>query len=326
MTALKPIEFPRAIDSTMRAEFIACPRKFYWSFGRKLGPREPSADLHAGGAYAKGLETIREAFYYHKLPFAEAFEKGVLATIEYWGDYEPPEHKQQKNLERVLGALSYYFEQWPVESDYVKPYQWEGGHGVEFTFSMPMEIAHPQTGEPLLYCGRSDMIAEYQGQLWVEDDKTTSQLGPTWAQKWDLRAQFTGYCKAARDFGLPVAGAIIRGLSFLKPTKTNPSGFGHAEAITARPQWMIDQWWEQLHYDTERMIESWEAGRWDQDLSDSCVAFSACPFTRLCLTPEPEGWIEGNYATRNWDPLAKDPVGKPESQPLVPAEIVEIPR
>jgi len=223
--------------------------------------------------------------------------------MEYWGEFEPPAHKQQKSLERVLGALASYFDQWPIGTDYIRPHQWHGGDGIELTFALPMEIAHPETGEPLLYAGRFDMLAEYQGQLWVEDDKTTSQLGPTWGDKWNLRGQFTGYCKAAHSFDLPVAGAIIRGTSFLK------NSFGHAEAITARPKWMIDQWWEQLHRDTERMILCWQEGFYDQNFSDSCDAFAGCQFARLCLTQEPEEWIAGHYATRIWDPLAKDPTG-----------------
>lgn len=306
-----PYPFPRAIDSTMRSEFVNCPTKFYWSHIRKLGPKEPSADLHAGGAYARGLEIIRRSFYVEKVPFSVAFERGVLAAIEYWGDYDPPAHKQQKNLDRVLGAMAYYFNQWPIETDYIQPHQWTGGDGIEFTFAMPMDLLHPETGEPLFYAGRFDMLAEYNGQLWVEDDKTTSQLGPTWGNKWNLRGQFTGYCKAARDFDLPVAGAIIRGLSFLK------NGYGHAEAITARPDWFIEKWWEQLHYDAERMIQAWQDNRWDQNFGDSCDSFSGCPFTRLCLTPEPEAWIEGNYGVRDWDPLAKNPTGdKPEQPPV----------
>jgi hypothetical protein len=307
----------------MRAEFVECPQKFYRSFIQKLGPTSPSPDLHAGGAYARGHEVIRTQFYVHGDPFPVAFQKGVIATIEYWGDYEPPEHKQTKNLERVLAALGYYYNQFPADRDYLKPHQWDGGAGIEFRFALPMEISHPETGEPLLYAGRCDMIAEYRNQLWVYDDKTTSQLGPTWGEKWNLRGQFTGYCKAARDFGLPVAGAIIRGLSFLKETKANPSGFGHAEAITTRPDWLIDKWWYQLHRDVERMIWAWREGYWDFNFSDACVAYSSCPFSRLCLSPNPENWIEGNYGNRNWDPLEVNPGGKPE--PEAPSELIPIP-
>jgi hypothetical protein len=318
MTTLQRPPFPRVIDSTIRAEFVECPRKFYWSFLRKLGPLTPSTDLHAGGAYARGHEVIRKSYYVDGLPFPKALEQGILATVEYWGDFEPPANKQAKNLERVLGALVYYYDQWPVDRDYLKPHQWTGGAGIEFTFSLPMELPHPTTGEPLIYAGRCDMIAEYNGQIWVYDDKTTTQLGPSWAEKWNLRGQFSGYAFAARQFGLPVAGAIIRGVSFLK------NSYGHAEAITTRPEWLIDRWWEQLHRDVERAIISWQEGYYDYNFSDACVGYSGCPFSKLCLVPDPEPWIEGSYGHRDWDPLAKDPVATPSDGPTL-LEVVPLP-
>jgi hypothetical protein len=301
----KPKEaFPTVIDSTIRASFVECPKKFYWSFIRKLGPKEGSADLIAGGSFAKGLEVARKLFYLEGHDKFRAMEYGIAAAIEEYGDFECPPHKANKSLDRVIEALGYYFTTWPLDTDYIKPHKWDGGGGIEFTFSLPMELAHPATGEPLVYAGRCDMIAEYNQQLWVVDEKTTSQLGATWADKWNLRSQFTGYVKAAQSFGLPVAGAIIRGVSFLKRSND------HAEAMTARPQWMIDRWWEQLHRDVERMLHCWHEEYFDYNLDESCNAYGGCPFSRLCLTPEPEAWIEGNYGTRDWNPLAKQPQPK----------------
>jgi hypothetical protein len=305
----------------MRATFVECPQKFYWSFVRKLGPKEGSPDLMAGGAFAKGLEVARRAFYLEGNDKFRALELGVLAAIEYWGDYDCPPHKQNKSLDRVIEGLAYYQQVWPFDTDYLKPHRWEGGSGIEFTFSLPMELAHPETGDPLIYAGRCDLIGEYNGQLWVVDEKTTSQLGSTWADKWNLRSQFTGYCKAARSFGLPVAGAIVRGISFLK------NSFGNAQAITSRPEWFIDRWWEQLHYDAERMIHSWERGYWDFNLDEACTGYGGCHFSRLCLTPDPEPWIDGNYSPRNWNPLDKEPAGKPKQTelewPVVPMQDLE---
>ena len=313
------LPFPTVIDSTMRATFFECPQKFYWSFIRKLGPKEPSADLMAGGTFAHALETIRRLYYVERQPADLAIQQGLAAAIVYWGDFEVPEHKQQKSLERVLLAIGHYFSVWPLGEDKLIPVMWDGGDGIEFRFSLPMEIHHPETGEPIVYAGRSDMIANYLNQLWVVDEKTTSQLGASWSNKWNLRSQFTGYCHAARSFGLPVAGTIVRGISFLK------NSFGDAEVITTRPEWMIDRWWEQLHYDVERMIHSWQSGRWDYALDEACNAYGGCAFTRLCMTNTPEEWVDTHYAPRHWNPLDKVPSGKPEATSVVEMQEVMLP-
>jgi len=301
--------FPAVIDNTMRSDYFDCKRKFFWSFIRQLGPLEPSADLHAGGAFAAGQEAIRNAFYRDGLSVSDSFKEGMTRTMEYWGEYEVPGHKEHKDLSRVLGALGYYYQVWPLGSDKLKPLVLQGKPSVEFSFAIPLPIDHPETGEPLIYAGRSDMIAEYGGSLYVEDDKTATQLGPTWPGKWDMRSQFTGYVYAARTIAqLPVAGVIVRGISFLK------NGYGSAEAISSRPQWFIDLWYHQLLRDVTGMIQNWREGYWDYALNDACEAYGGCPFKKLCLTPNPESWIEGSYSTRIWNPLEKNPLAITPSQ------------
>ena len=73
-----------------------------------------------------------------------------------------------KNIDRVIEALIYYFDTWPMATDLLKPYMFEGQPSVEFTFSIPLPILHPDTNQPILYAGRCDMIAEYGEALWVE--------------------------------------------------------------------------------------------------------------------------------------------------------------
>ena len=42
-----------------------------------------------------------------------------------------------------------------------------------------------------------------------------SSLGEAWAKPWDLDSQFTGYVRAALEYGFPVAGVVIRGVGLL---------------------------------------------------------------------------------------------------------------
>lgn len=308
-------QMPQVIDSTIRSDYVSCHTKGYWSFQRKLGPPYASTDLIAGGAFAKGLEVTRQAFYGEGLSLSASLEKGMLAAIVEYGDHEPIESKQAKSLERVLLALGDYFNHYNPSTDHIKPLMVAGRACVEFTFSIPLPIDHPDTKQPILYAGRFDMLGVRNEQLVVVDEKTTSQLGPTWVNKWNLRGQFTGYIWACQRYDYPVLGAIVRGVSFLK------NSFGHAESIQLRAQWEVDQWYDQLLYDVERMKAAYLTGWYDQAFDEACADYGGCPFQQLCKAHDPEAWTS-KYFIREWDPLAKVPYVQPAERP---SEIVQLP-
>lgn len=312
-----PASLPGVIDSTMRSDFVSCPTKFYWSFCRKLGSPEGSTDLIAGGAFAKGLEVIRREYYQNGKSVQDAYQQGAMAAMMEYGDHETPEHKKTKSVERVVEGLADYLAQpkYDLKSGHIQPH-FVGNHEpcVEFTFTVPLPILHPETREPILYAGRFDMLGVRNDQLVVVDEKTTSQLGPTWVNKWNLRGQFTGYIWACQQYGYSVLGAIVRGISFLS------KGFGHAEAIQMRAQWQIDQWYEQLLADVKRMVWCWENNWFDQALDEACAGFSGCPFQPLCTSSTPESWVS-KYGIRDWDPLKKVPYVQPETK----SEIIQLP-
>ena len=296
MTTRPP--FPEVIDNTIRSAFVSCPQKCYREYLQHFKPRDPSVHLHAGGAYAHGLEKARVAFYQDGLSADDSLALGLKALLEFYGDFEcPPD--SAKSLERMLGALEYYFSQYPMATDAAKPALIAGGkYGIEFSFAEPIpEVTHPETGNPLIYCGRMDMLTDFAGGRYGEDDKTTSSLGASWSKQWDLRAQFTGYCWGAAQAGIPLSGFLVRGVSILK-TK-----YDTQQALTYRPLWMIERWYEQLTRDLTRMKECWSSGYWDYNLDESCNAYGGCIFKKVCLSQEPERWLETEFVQRKWDPV-----------------------
>ena len=291
--------FPQYVDSTMIACFQSCERKFWWTFLRNLVASPPPLHLHAGGAFSAGLCAIRRAYYERGLDEETSLHAGIIAAVLAWGTVEAPE-EFPKTLYRVLEALTFYCDTWPLATDPIRPLITHKKATVEFSFALPLEgTSHPITGDPIIYCGRSDMIGVYNDALWIDDEKTTTQLGPTWSQKWTLRAQFTGYCWAAGEWGYNIAGSIIRGISFL----TNHR-YGHAEAITFRPRWQIDRWHRNTVQTLERMIYCWTSGEWRYALADACEAYGGCEFMRLCESEEPESWINPYFTQRVWNPLS----------------------
>lgn len=281
----------------MLKTFRECPRKFELEYLQHWKIKKQSVHLHAGAAFASGLEHTRRAFYEQGLSASDSLEVGIAALLSAYGDFEcPPD--SAKSAARMCGALEYYFEAFPLATDPLKPYIWaKGRHGIEFTFAMPLPFQHPRTGEPLIYTGRADMIGERDGTLYIEDDKTTTSLGASWTNQWDMRSQFTGYAWAAAQSGLPIQGIFIRGISILK-TK-----FDHAQVITYRPKWMIDRWLGQTLKDLARMEVMWEAGEFDYNLDEACNGYNGCLFRRVCLSQDPQVWLEADYERRVWNPL-----------------------
>lgn len=287
--------FPSVIDATQIATLRSCLRKMELQYVNHWKPKGESIHLHAGAAFARGLEMARRSFYERGFDSEVAIVHGQRALCEAYGAFEPPEGSS-KTLERMMGALDFYFESWPL-GEGAEPHLGAAGRMIEFSFAQPLPFLHPETGDPLIYAGRSDMICDYAGGLYIEDDKTASQLGASWSKQWDLRSQFTGYCWAAREAGMEVNGVLVRGVSILK-TK-----YDKAEAITYRPRWQIDRWLGQVIRDLGRLAAAWREGYYDYALDHACDEYGGCAFKQICTSEDPAPWLPMYFEKRIWNPL-----------------------
>ncbi|MBV5322755.1 MAG: hypothetical protein JZU60_02835, partial [Ilumatobacteraceae bacterium] len=225
------------------ATFKSCPRKAQLEYLEHWKPGEQSVHLHAGKAYASGIEAGRIAYYVDGKSEQYSVALALLTLLKEYGDFQcPPE--SAKSAERTAGALEFYFSHYRLGEDKAVPMTLPGGkRGIEFNFLEPIDLIHPETGDPMLYSGRMDMMCNYEGMALGEDDKTTSQLGASWPRQWDLRSQFTGYVWGAGRAGIKLDGFLVRGVSILK-TK-----YDTLQAITYRPQWLVDRWYSPLLLD-----------------------------------------------------------------------------
>ncbi len=292
-------DFPEVINSSLLSAFRSCPRKAELEFVQHWRPKNLSVHLHAGGAYAAGLEAARKAYYLDGKGLGESEEEGLRALLLAYGDYECPEDSA-KSLNRMAGAMEFYLERYPLDSDIAVPVTLSDGlKGIEFSFVEPLPVLHPVTGQPLLFSGRMDMLVEYAGSVFLLDDKTTSSLGASWPKQFDMRSQFTAYTWLANCAGYPVNGALVRGVSILK------TRYDTMQALTYRPKWMVDRWLTQTIRDLERMKGMWEAGYYDYNLDESCNSYGACQFKQVCLSLDPEPWLRGSFERVKRDPVTR---------------------
>jgi hypothetical protein len=291
-----PPSFPEVIDSSMLSSFTNCPQLFHQQYINHWKLQGGSIHLHAGAAYAKGLEAARKSYLAGDLP-AIAEGKGLGALIEAYGDYEAG--TEAKSLPRMCGAIEFYFSQYPLQSDACRIATIGTIPAIEWSFAIPLPIRHPDTGNPLIFCGRTDCIVEMSGGLYALDDKTTSQLGASWSRQWELRGQFIGYAWAMRTLGLKPAGTIVRGCSILK------TRYDTLQAIISQPDWKIDRWYSQLEGKLTEMIASYKSGNYRYVLDEACNHYGGCSMKQVCLANDPEPWLRTYYEQVEWKPLER---------------------
>jgi len=291
-------EFPPVIDSTMLAAYRSCPMYFKQAYIDHWKLQGESVDLHAGAAFAKAMEIGRRAFYVDGMSREDSEAEALQAMIEAYGDFEAPEG-HVKSLDRMCGAVEFYYENYPLDTDVARVAKLGSTYAVEFSFGMPLPIKHPVTGQPIIISGKADAGVNYGGGLYIMDEKTTSKLGDKWARQWDLRGQFTCYAWALRQLGFKPAGSIVRGISILK------TNYDTKEAIIGQPEWKINRWYEGMLLTVQHMIDDWRSGKWEYNLGESCNAYGSCSFKMCCDSPDPEPWLKTYYEKREWNPLHK---------------------
>lgn len=323
------MKFPQIIDSSILSSWKSCPALFNLSYLGHWKAKGESVHLVAGKAFAKGLEVARKAFFTGELvrpgnpqePGLEfhdgkspllwtstqsepvdaetAVALGLRALMAEYGDFECPADSA-KSLDRMMGAFEFYFSHYPLTRDELFPILLPGGRrAIEFSFAHPLPILHPDSGDPLLFCGRMDAILDYSGSAMICDEKTTSSLGPTWSRQWDLRGQFMGYAWGCREAGIKVQGAVIRGVSILK------SKYETQQAIIFHPDWMIDRWYAETLFYISQMVEAYKRNCFVHNLDSSCSSYGGCGFRLVCSSQEQNSWLDTYFEQREWNPLLR---------------------
>ena len=302
MSTSYEFNLPIFVDSTMLTAYRACPKSFFYEYGYGLRPKGKNIHLHAGGCAATAIEAVREGFYNLNLSPEEALKRAWRVYIEAWGDYDDF-LGEKKSVFGTWRAICSYFEQWPIETDHIKPYtRADSGHGTfEYSFAIPMPINHP-SGQPFIFCGRVDMLGEYVGKPCIVDEKLVGGLGYAFADKWRMRGQFLGYLWALRESGIPVDTAVIRGTApAVKDVK-------HMEVIQPYSNKFIDRWYEETLVTLSNITRSVEESRWPMDFGQTCEQFGGCPFTLLCTAPGKDTTWFPEYKVERWNPLSRNPL------------------
>ena len=314
---VKRCRFPTYLDSSMLSTADSCKQKFFNEYVLCITPHGRSPDLHAGGAFALGVELIRKLYYEKGVGLEECYHRVFPHFVRFWGTFEPPE-SNPKDFINMWMALEEYFQTYDPATDPIQPYKDENGKfGIEYNFAIPMDVIHPETGEPILFVGRFDLLAYYLDTLVIVDEKTTKAIGPTWVNQWNMRGQFIGYTFAVRHHGLPCVGALIRGIAIQK------TQYKHAQVLVTFPKWQIERWWHEANRKAQELVDCWVKLKAAQDTrtavdtfthsyGEACGSYGGCHYADpICTVQNPWDWYD-SFERRVWNPLDKDPTHEAE--------------
>lgn len=277
----------RILDSTRLTTFRTCPYKYKLQYVDEWQPREKSIHLIAGAAFAAGVEATRRAYFVEGIRDRDlCLCKGIIALLNEYGTAEPGD--SPKTAWRMLGALEYYFNAYPLEADGCIPLTINGQIGIEYQIELPLSVQ----GKYHLFKGRCDAVVSFAGGNYIIDEKTTSRLGYSWGTQWDMRSQFTAYAYLMQYLlDVKIDGIIVRGVSILK------NGYDTAQVITTRSQYELQQWYRRLCEDIEMMERYEQTGYYPPNLEGGCTEYNGCPFQRVCKSPDDkkEAWLSLYY-------------------------------
>lgn len=284
-----------AFDNTSLSAFKDCPKKYEYGILKGYRGRNTSPALLFGNSYhatvehfdasiAKGVE--RELALY--LAIKEAFRLSV-------GGFGDDTKRTRLSLIR---SLVYYADQF--KNDPIKTHIFQNGKvGLEMSFRFQLPFS-AYSGEPFLYAGHIDKLADYSRSLYALERKTTTTtLGDAFFERYTYSSQIGGYVYAGKVvFDTPVSGAIIEGLQ----VAVNFSRFGRT--IVHRVNDHLEEWLKDLEYWIRQVEYSAKWNYWPHN-TEACMKYGGCPFRSVCFkSPSVRQLIlDTEFRIEKWNPM-----------------------
>lgn len=260
------------LDNTMLQAWDACPTRYYWRHLRGIVLQDDNAaPLNFGIALHRALET------YYK---GGTQDESLRAFLAFWQSFTPDGYYTAENGVTILDN---YFKKWG------SPEQWTVKH-VEVNLQWELS-------SDLVYCGRVDLIVEWNNDLYVVDHKSSQRISAFCDRP---NHQFSGYTYGTRTLGTPTVGAIINLLAVLSPNTKIPTDQRFRRVISPRTPFELEDWRLHVLNTREEIHRAVEGGRFERKTSQC----NWCPYKPLCNSaPEVVEAVAGSlYKIQPWEP------------------------
>jgi hypothetical protein len=262
-----------AWDSTSLSYFKRCPRLYYYVMIMGYRPKEESVHLRFG------IEVHRVAQDYEKLK-ADGIKhdeavfhviKGLLYRVSDWES----DHKY-KNKDNLIRTAVWYLEKY--KNDPAKTYVLENGKpAVELSFQFDLDWGPRELNQNYILCGHLDRLVEYNGEMFVNDIKTTTSTpGPYYWNQFEPDNQMTLYTLASKVIFEPaVRGVMITSAQIMIDDTRFTRG------MTYRTQDQLDEWVGELKWWFDWQNEYALLNKWPMN-DTACDKYGGCMFRHVC--------------------------------------------
>lgn len=274
----------RVWDYSTLDTFQTCRKKYYWWYVRGLNAKTKSMAL----IFGQNIHDALDVFYR-----GEGIDKAIQLYEATHVDREGDDLRTVANGKKLLEWYGRLYQNEPFKP-LMKP---ESG----FVFHLTDDI---------LYGGRMDLLADWNGQMWVVEHKTTSKLGSMFFRQFDLDKQPTGYIMAAEAFSKrECQGCLINAVQPWKDVKRVSAKTKRPEEHFVRaPLTKTKEQKERFRLNVARIVRDilWcEENNefYEAEKKDVCFSYNYdCPYKELCRFGENEKVIAREYVVERWEP------------------------
>ena len=313
------------IDNSHYETIDGCFAQGLFAYVLRLVSARGAAPLAFGSAVHAGLEHyLRE--YHTNTPVANRPLDAILdeslqaafADAEAEGlDRVADEKRNRATLELLLRSFHVDYSMRPSR---YKPVVINGEPFIEKSFKLKLgTISVRKSPVTVYWSGKMDLLTWWNGdELWLCDHKTTSVMGPKFADDKQRGTQMLGYAWALRELlrpageGLSPKGVLIHAIAI------RSKGFEFAHFPIPFADWKLDTWREEVLAQLEDFCNSFlsmlDTGhqRFGQVIPtrQHCVTkYGKCTFFDACeMAPAAQSRAlneRGLFAISDWSPLNK---------------------
>jgi len=302
-----PEGYQFAWDATSLGNYMKCPTYYKYVNLEGWQPRNKSVHLIFGGLYASALEHFYKNVAGGMTPLAATHAVVREALIDTWHPTEDePEGApwisghDKKTRETLIRTIIWYLDQFELTPHEVATpvhILSDDRPAVELSFSVPFDESE------YLWCGHIDRLVEYNGGVYVMDQKTTGgSLTSYYFRGFALDVQMSGYTfGAAVGYSLPVKGVIIDAAQILV------GGTKFARGFVNRSPSQLDEWHATAAYYMNEAKRAVESGEFAMNTT-SCMNYGGCAFHAICERSPVHrpNFLEADFVRRpRWDPLER---------------------
>jgi hypothetical protein len=296
-------------DNSTLEKFQSCQREGqFYVWERRCGA--PTAALNLGSAMHEAWELLYLYGFSN-----ETLSLCLQRIVDHYTVH--PLSDDWRTCEFALNAFGAYYRQYSAHENLV-PVNHNGHLFVENAFEILLGsinvdgfIDCPIRGRTyvkrlnIYWIGKIDIAVNFMDQLLVVDHKTTSRLGNTFWDKFQLSGQMLGYAWALQQiFGEPCAGVIVNVAAFRKPTKTGTSCEFHRQPYYYQPD-AIDEWKVDTLTSISDFIASSVRGTFPPSKCNCIRVWGKCGYFDVCCLPRKNRKAllkSSEFSDVTWDP------------------------